>query len=234
MPVTFLLAEPVSMTQGLLMAGVFLIVLFALIGLGSYFFLRIYAGMINSRRDSWASAADDLDLKVDETKPYLIKEMSGVRDGREISVTHYAVQTGEYTSDSYAAVELPITAPFIFSFELAKPEFAYQKVAEATGLFDDQTGHESFDKAFRIQCSDMPSLLELLNVEIPDGQSPTLLTDLMLARKRYHRVKISDTKVCLGVRADLGDSDPIEETIDKATYLVGRFEAAAGKFAQNK
>ena len=54
--------------------------------------------------------------------------------------------------------------------------------------------------------------------------------DLMAARKKYHRVKATDSLISLSsLTADLDDASPIEPTLKKAIYIAERFEAAAKK-----
>jgi hypothetical protein len=69
--------------------------------------------------------------------------------------------------------------------------------------------------------------MELLNVEMSDGDHTTLVGELMAARKKYHRVKVTDSSICLGVMAELGNSTEIEAAIASATNIAERFEFAA-------
>ena len=64
------------------------------------------------------------------------------------------------------------------------------------------------------------------------GESPTVLTDLLLAAKRFNRVKATDRSITLGVRCDFGQSDIIESTIKKAAYLASRIEDASKNTSQ--
>lgn len=210
----------------MLRLGVLVLVIFVLVGIGSYLAIRVIAHMFNSRRDSWVSGAEELGLSVDASAGGITKKMSGKRGDRDVTITHFAVQKSQYSSDDYAAVEIAIRKAFPFSFMITKPELFYQRVANFF-TSDDEIGHEDFDKAFEIECSDTRSMMELLNIEMLDGENSTLIGDLMGARKKYYRVKVSDRSVCLGVRADLGDSTAIEPAIQRAIYLANRFEAAA-------
>jgi hypothetical protein len=229
-----LASEPLSLGQGMLLIGLVLIVILALVAGGAYVFVRVLASIINKRRDSWESAAAELKLTVDRSRNSLLKRLTGKRGDRDVMVEPFAVFTGDSedpSTDDYASVEVRFTQPLGFALEITKHEMLYQRVANFFASSDDKIGHEPFDKVFRIECSHMPSLLGLLNVEMLDGETPTLLTDLMMARKKYHRVKVTDKSVCLGVRADIGDSSPIEMTIAKAIYIAERFEAAARRLA---
>ena len=178
--------------------------------------------------------ADDLRLTVSRSGHPLYKKLTGKRGDRDVTVEPFGVFTGDSenpSTDDYASVEVRFAQPLGFALEITKHEMLYQRVANFFASSDDKIGHEPFDKVFKIECSHMPSLLELLNVEMLDGETPTLLTDLMTARKKYHRVKVTDNSVCLGVRADIGDSSPIEPAITKAIYLAERFETATRKLA---
>lgn len=225
MPAVFFDSE---IGKGILMFVGILLVTIGGVAVGGYVLVRLIAAVFNNRRDKWEGAGSELGLAPDGSSGGVVKRLTGARDGRGVTVEFYAVQTGETSTDDYAAVEVPIKASFAFSFEIKRPEMFYQKVA---GFFskDDRIGHEPFDDAFDIESSDRISLIELLNIEMLDGENSNLIGDLMAARKKYHRVKVTDTAICLGVRADIGDSGPIEPTIKKAIYIAERFEKAAGK-----
>jgi hypothetical protein len=202
------------------------IILFAVMGAGSYILIRFIAHYLNSRRDSWAHTASSLGLTPDQSKGVMLKTLTGKRGEHIVTVEPFAVQTGKYTSDAYAAVEVQFRDPLDFSLKISKPEMLYQKVASFFDTNETEIGFDVFDKAFDIQCSHSETLKKLLHLEMLNGQSPTLLTDLMLANKRYHRVIVTDRAVCLGVRADPEDAVAVEATIVKAIYLADRIAEA--------
>lgn len=220
---TILLAsEPMSMTLGILLTIAIVLLTLVLVGVGAYFGLRIIASVLNSRRDTWESIAGRLGMTVDRNAASLRKPMSGIRGDYTVTVSYFAVQRSENSYDDYAAVEVPMTQPIDFTLRIEKTELFYQKVAD---FFSDtvETGHDAFDKVFRTESSKSTVLNQLLNVEMLDGESPTLLTDLMHAQKRYYRVIITDKSVTLGVRTDVGETEPIEKMITKVIYLIDRF-----------
>lgn len=220
------------MGQGMVLVVVVVTAMFVAIVVGAYFLVRILANKFNTQRDSWAMEADELKLNVERSANPFDKKMAGTRDGRKVSVEFYKMPTDDEGSfDEYAAVEVQITKPLAFSFEISKPEMLSQRAAMFFGN-DNETGHEFFDKAFHVTCSDIDSLTAVLNVEMLDGENSTFLTDLMSARKKYHRVGITDQLVRLGVRATIGDSQAVEATIKKAIYLSERFEAAYDRYAK--
>lgn len=224
-------SEAMPTEQLVVILVIFTVILFVFMGVGAYIYIRVLAAIVNKRRDTWESSAAALGLTVDRSQAAITKTMTGMRGARNVTVTHFGINTSRNSADSYAAVEVPVDATFDFSFKISRVEMFIQQV---TNFFDsdDKTGHEPFDKAFDIRCSHLPSLLELLNIEVPGGESPTLLTDLMHAQKRFQRVIVTDRSVTLGARAELDDSATIGETIEKVIYLVERIEAAAGRRRQ--
>jgi hypothetical protein len=213
-----------------LLIGGMLIVTVVVIGGGGYLFVRILASTLNSRRDSWEGSAHDLGFVVDRSAAAVYKPFSGERAGRKVTVSHFAVPRGEHSADDYAAVEVSILPSLTFSFKIEKPEML-QIIAGLLGTDGPETGHDIFDKVFRVSSLNMPSLNAMLNVEMLDGQSPTLLTDLLLATKRFYRVKVNERSVTIGVKADFSRSDLIAPAIDRAVYLAERVEEASRKIS---
>ena len=227
--ILLLKSEPRSFGEGMVMLAVMVVVIIAGTAIGGYIFVRVLAGIINQRRDSWELSARELGMSIDHASGGLNKDMIGTREGRAVRITRYSVPRGEHSAYHYAAVEVSIILPIGFSFEIKRPEMFYQHVAS---FFTEDTtvGHEPFDKAFTIETSDTPSLMELLNVEMLDGENSNLIGDLMSARKKYHRVKATDNLISLSrLMADLTDASPIEPTLQKAISIAKRFEQAAGK-----
>lgn len=198
---------------------------------GGYIFIRILARMINKRRDSWELSARELGMSVDHAPGKFNKDIIGTRDGRSIRISRYSIPKSRYTADTYAAVEVSMQLPLNLTFEIKRHEMLYQKVASFfTG--DEAVGHEPFDKAFDVEMSDTPSLMELLNVEMLDGENSNLIGDLMAARKKYHRVRATETSITLSsLTENLDDASPIEPTLKKAITIAERFEKAAATMA---
>ncbi len=197
--------------------------------IGGYIFVRVLAGIVNKRRDSWELAARELGMSIDHPSGGLNKDMIGTRDGRSVRITRYSVPKGKSSAYHFAAIEVSMQLPIAISFEIKRPEMFYQHVAS---YFSEDTtiGHEPFDKAFTIETSDTPSLMELLNVEMLDGENSNLIGDLMTARKKYHRVNATDSVISLSsLMSDLTDASPIEPTLQKAINIAERFEKAVGK-----
>lgn len=221
--------EPMSFGEGMVMMAVMMVLIIVGTAVGGYIFVRVLAKMINQRRDSWELAAAELGMSIDHASGGLNKDMIGTRDGRSVRITRYSVSRGEYSADHFAAVEVAINAPFDFSFEIKRPEMLYQHVASF--FSEDATiGHEPFDKAFTIETSDTPSLMNLLNVEMLAGENSNLIGDLMAARKRYHRVDATDRMISLSsMTTAIEDAGPIEPTLQRAIQIAKRFEQAAGQ-----
>lgn len=222
-------SEPMSLGSGMALMVAVLVGTLVVLGIGGYILVRVLAGIINQRRDSWELSARELGMSIDHAPGGLNKDMIGTRDGRSVRVTRYSVPKGEHSADHYVAVEVSMQLPLAFSFEIKRPEMFYQHVAS---FFSEDTaiGHEPFDKAFTIETSDTPSLMELLNVEMLDGENSNLLGDLMAARKKYHRVKATTSSLSLSsLMADLTDESPIEPALQRAILIAERFEKAAGK-----
>ena len=227
--ILLLKSEPLSLGEGIALTFAILLGTTAVLGIGGYIFLRVLAGMINQRRDRWELAAAELGMSVDHVTGGLNKDMIGTREGRSVRITRYSVPKSKYSAYTYAAVEVSMQMPIAFSFEIKRPEIFYQQVVSF--FSEDATiGHEPFDKAFTVETSNTPSLMELLDVEMLDGENSNLIGDLMAARKKYHRVKATDSLISLSsLTADLDDASPIEPTLKKAIYIAERFEAAAKK-----
>lgn len=223
----YLKSESVPFSTAVIYMAIFTIVTFAVIGVGAYVFIRVLAGVINNRRDAWQTVADDLGFAVDQASGALNKNIVGTRDGRSVKVTKFSVQKSENSYDEYAAVEIKYNAGLLFSFKIERIEMFYQKIRDF--FAEGETGHEVFDKAFRIETSSTTDLMELLNIEMLDGETPTLLNDLMAAQKTFHRVIVTDTSVCLGVKIMPVDSAPIERAVGRVGYLIKRIEQASNR-----
>lgn len=222
-------SEPMSLGAGMALMVAVLVGTLVVLGIGGYILVRVLAGIINQRRDSWELSARELGMSIDHASGGLNKDMIGTRDGRSVRVTRYSVPKGEHSADHYVAVEVSMQLPLAFSFEIKRPEMFCQQVAS---FFSDDVdiGHEPFDKAFSVETSDTPSLMELLNVEMLDGENSNLIGDLMAARKKYHRVKATTSSLSLSsLMADLTDASPIEPALQRAILIAERFEKAAGK-----
>ncbi len=193
---------------------------------GAYVFIRILASVINSRRDNWESAGASIGLSVDPTSLPIQKDLLGELEGRKFRVSRYTVPRGESSYDDHVAVEFPIDTLLPFSFRVERTELLYQKV---TNMFsNDDIGHKAFDKVFRVKASNMVQLGEFLNIEVPDGETPTILNDLMIAQKSHFRVIATEGSICLGRKSEhRGDAETIQLTMKRAAYLAARFEHAA-------
>ncbi len=223
---SLLKSESLSFGEGMFRLAIMTIILFALLGIGAYIFVRVLAKVVNQRRDSWELIGTELGLATDHNSGPINKDLIGSIEGRDVRISRFAVQTGEYSADHYASVEVKHSASFPFSFKIERIEMLYQKVASffAEG---DEIGHSAFDKVFRSESSNTTSLLQLLNVEIPGGETATLLNDLMITQKSSHRIIVTDRSVTVSVRFETNDADLIRKCFAKAKYLASRVEAAA-------
>ena len=220
----YLKSEAVPFGTAMIYIVLFMIVTFAVLGVGAYLFIRFLAGALNSRRDAWQGVAVDLGLSIDQASGAINKDIVGTRDGRAVKVSRFSVQKGETSYDEYAAVEIKYNSGISSSFNIERNEMFYQKVRDF--FAEGETGHEVFDKAFSTESSNTVELMELLNVEMADGETPTLLNDLMSAQRSFHRVIVTDNSVCLGVKIEPVDSAPIERAIGRVVYLIKRIETA--------
>lgn len=234
MDLLILIAEPVPFWKAMLYMGLGTLLIVIMMAAGSYLFIRVIASHLNSRRDSWTATSTSLGLSPDQSRGVMLKTLTGNRGKHVVTVEPFAVPTGRYSSDAYAAVEVKFETPLDFSVQISKPEMLYQKVAGFFNSNESEIGFDIFDKAFHVECSHLPSLQQLLNTEMLDGHSSTLLTDLMLANKKYYRVKMTDRSICLGVRAELTDTEIIEATIEKAIYLADRVAEARRRVKQEQ
>ena len=218
-------AEPMSFWKGMLMIALIMVGTLIMVGIGAYVAVRLIAVVWNARRDQWEGPAAELGLTVDRSAAALQKPFIGERAGRPVKVEFFSIPKSRYSVTPCVSAEVSFEKPLGFSLEMTRPELLYQKAAN---LVDSsrETGHELLDNAFRIRCSHIPSLMNLLNLEMMDGQNTTLLNDLLMAAKRYHRVRLTDKSVTLGLKAEPGTAGPINGAIEQAVYLVKRFEAA--------
>lgn len=228
MSLTLLLlkSEPLSMRQGMLLMIVVMIIVFAGLGVGAYFFIRILASIVNRRRDEWEMIGTELGLTPDHKSGPINKDLVGTIDGLDVVVSRFAVPRGEYSADQYASVQVMHGVSFPFSFKVERIEMLYQKVASFFAE-NDEIGHDAFDKVFRSESSNTISLLQLLNTEIPGGETATLLNDLMITQKSVHRIIVTDSSVTISVRFETNDTDLIRKCFAKAKYLAERLTAAA-------
>ena len=233
---SYLFAESVPLWKGILIMVALLIGVLIVGGVGAYVLLRIFASLYNSRQSGWESSAAPLGLSVDRNVLGMSKPLVGERDGVPVKVTYYTINPratagGAYNADDCAQVEVPLKTPIPFSFEISRKEAFYQKVASKMFDYGELTGHEPFDDVFKTESSDMSSIQSLLNVEMLDAESSTLLTDLMNAAQKYQRVILTDRAVTLGIKAEFGQSELIAPVIDRAIYLASRVERASQQLA---
>lgn len=232
MSLLFFYAESAPFWQGMATIAVMFIVSFVLIVIGGYVFVRIIAHVLNTYQNNWENSAKPLGLSVDKKAGGPYKPLVGERNGARISITHFSINprttsVGVVSVDHCALVEVMLTPPLDFSFRTYRREtFLEESVAQMVDE-SDQVGHEFFDHVFKTGCSDLGSLRSLLNVQIMDAESSTILTDLVLAAKKYVRVVLTDRSLSLGIEAEFGDSELIEPVIAKAIYLASRVQRAA-------
>ena len=229
-------AEPMSLWQGMLLTIVFSIGALTLAGVGAYVFVRIMARVLNSYQASWESSAIPLGLTVDPTGGGIYKPLVGERNGSRVSVTHFSINprtssAGVMSVDHCAQAEVFLRQPLGFSLKLSRRETLFEKAIAHLVDESDDAGHELFDQIFKIECSDLSELRSLLATEFTDPGSPTLLTDLLLAAKKYHRVVLTDRSISLGAEAYFGEAELIEPVVASAVYLAGRVEAAAARLS---
>ncbi len=221
--------EAIPLWQGMLWMIVAMIVLFAAIGVGAYFFIKALAKIVNQRRDEWDETAKQLGLAVDHASGVINKDMTGTVNGHNVRVTKYSVQKGEYSADHYAAVTIDFDAGLPFSFNFKKHETIWGKIGDLISATEGNFA--GLESDFDVEVSDAEDTMRLLNVEIPNGNAPTLLGEISLLRRAHHRVIVSDTSVTLSAKIELGESSAVGPTIDNCFYFVERIKAAAKAIA---
>lgn len=227
--ILLLKSEPLPLWQGMLLMVVIMIVTFAAIGVGAYFFIKALAKVVNQRRDEWDETAKQLGLSVDHASGVINKDMTGTINGHNVRVTKFSVQTGEYSADHYAAVTIEYNAGLPFSFTIKKHETIWNKLGDL--LSADNSNFAGLESDFDVEVSDAEDTMRLFNVEIPNGNAPTLLGEISLLRLAHHRVILSDTAVTLSAKIELGESSAVGPTIDKCFHVVERIKAAAKAIA---
>ena len=233
MRIVLAFAESMSLGQGILLTVVASLAMFALLGVGAYIFVRIIARVLNSYQSSWESSAIPLGLTVDKKGGGIYKPLVGEREGSRVSVTHFSINPrtsgGVLQVDHCAQAEVMLRKPLGFSLKLSRRETLLEKAFAHLVDESDQAGHQLFDQIFKIECSDLIALRSLLAVEFTDAGSPTLLTDLLGAAKKYHRVVLTDQSVSLGAEAYFGEAELIEPVIASAVHLARRVDEAAAR-----
>lgn len=217
------------MWQGMLMMVVVFIVTFAALGIGAYFFIKVLANVVNQRRDEWDETAKQLGLTVDHSSGVINKDMVGTINGQSVKVTKYSVSTGENSADHYAAVTISFDAGLPFSFTIKKHETIWGKISDLISATEGNFA--GLESDFDVEISDAHEVMRLLNVEIPNGNAPTLLGEISLLRREHHRVILSDTSVTLSGKIELGESSKVGPTIERCFYVVERIKAAAKAIA---
>ena len=236
MSVFLVYAEPMSLWQGMLLTIGISIAALAMVGVAGYFFVRIMARVLNSYQASWESSAIPLGLTVDEKAGGIYKPLVGERDGSRISVTHFSINprtssAGVISVDHCAQAEVFLRKPLGFSLNVSRRETLLEKAIAHLVDESDEAGHELFDQIFKIESSDSGALRSLLAAEFTDPGSPTLLNDLLLAAKKYHRVVLTEQSLALGAEAYFGEAALIESMIAKAVGIARRIDEAAARLA---
>ena len=227
-------AEPMSLWQGMLLTIGIMVGAFAMVGVAGYVFVRIIARVLNSYQASWESSAIPLGLTVDPKGGGIYRPLVGERNGSRISVTHFSINprtssAGVMSVDHCAQAEVFLRQPLRFSLNLSRRETLFQKAIAHLVDESDDAGHELLDEIFKIECSDLIALRSLLATQFADSGSPTLVTDLLLAAKKYHRVVLTDQSISLGAEAYFGEAELIEPVIASAVYLAGRVDEATSR-----
>ncbi|HMT08709.1 MAG TPA: hypothetical protein PKA82_11950 [Pyrinomonadaceae bacterium] len=215
--------------QGMLLMIVLMIIIFAGLGVGAYFFIKFLAKVVNQRRDEWDETAKQLGLTVDQASGVINKDMSGTINGHCVRVTKFSVAKGEYSADHYAAVTIDFDAGLPFSFSIKKHETIWGKIGDLISATEEKFA--GLESDFDLEISDTNETMRLLNVEIPNGNAPTLLGEISMLRREHHRVILTDTSVTLSGKIELGDSSAVSPTIDRCFYVVETIKAAAKAIA---
>lgn len=198
----------------------------ALVVVGGYYLLRQFAGMLNNRQAAWESIAEKIGAKVDRNTAGIYKPLMGERNGTNFVVTFYSVPSGKHSNDDHVQVESKFSSPLPFTFEINKPEHAFKKAAIFIERHLANDGAKTFESEFDVVSSNRASLAKLLNAYISDGETTSLMVDLLGAGNKVTRLQLNQESVAVGLKAEFGDAEAVGDAVDTALYLVERIDRA--------
>ncbi len=223
-----MLSEPISGWNAVIYLILVILVMAIGLAVGAFIFVRVLAWIINQKRDEWIAAADQLGLTV-EKHGGLKKNMTGMYRGYPVTVSSFSIvkHTGHYYStDECALAEIIYDAKLPFSFKIERHENLWNKLTNQ--MFGDG-GLAGLEGDFDLHISDTDGVLRLFNLEMLDGEQPTLIGDINFALNKFHRIIISAQSICLGLRTRDDIPGKIKFALDRSIYLAERIKSGAKK-----
>lgn len=209
----------------LLMGGT-LLVTAVVVGVGGYFALRIFASVVNSRRDTWELTASEVGLKLDRTSMQIVKPLEGISRSHKVKVISFGVPRGKSSYDNHVSCEAFLQTPISFPFAIKSRAGFIQQLASVFVGYDMEIGVPSFDDAYHVESAAPDVLRKILLFEPENGLRPSVLTDIFLIQKRSISIEVSDISVKVTIEANVEESGRIKTALNDAITLTERFQAA--------
>jgi hypothetical protein len=193
------------------------------------FIFTLYFKKLKNNRNSWEDTADHLGLELQESSNPLFKPMEGIYKDYRVRISNQRIPTGESDYDSFTICEVYLPTKLDFIFQVLSAYSFIQTLASKIGMGDFEIGIPGFDKSFRIGCSDNDKISDLLCVDLENGRTQNLLTELLLIKKSFPEVKITHELAYLKEKGELINVMEIESLIDSTIYLAQRIDSARKK-----
>jgi hypothetical protein len=221
-----LLAEPISLTRFFVIMFLVLIVSGVLWVPAAYFLLKYFAKTLNFRRDSWAETARELGLEIQMNNGLRIKPLKGTYLGCRVQISHEHVPKGKASYDSYTVCEAYLPAAINFPFEIKSENVIYQVLASPFRNKEVKVDIPGFDNSFFVDCDEEDTMRRLLGADLPGGRTPNLIADLLLIKKSFYQLRITDELVYLKNEGEFLEAADIKPMLNSALYLVKRIHSA--------
>lgn len=143
--------------------------------------------------------------------------MSFLASGRgEAVISH--ITSHNFT---YCAVRFPGQLSLRLSLRSPKALFS--------GSGHSAIGVVELDALFDAVCDDVPLLRATVLSDLPSSSSRNLADDLVLARREFPAVAVSDSEVRVETTGHIADEAVMRRMLESCSYLAGRFQQAIGK-----
>ncbi len=202
----------------------FVIFIAILIYIFSFYFKKLRAN-----RDTWEDSAKRFGFELQESSNPIFKPMEGIYKDYRVRISNQRIPRGEASYDSFTICEVYLPTKLDFLFQVSSADSFVQTIASKMGMGDFEIGIEGFDKSFKIGCSDNDKMSNLLGVDLENGRTPNLLTELLLIKKSFAEVKITHELAYLKEEGELLGVSEIESLIDSTVYLAQRVDSARKK-----
>lgn len=194
------------------------------------YIVYLFAKAMRYERDTWENLAKELGLKINEKGGgFLFKPMVGNYKNCQVEILVKGEASSNVRTEHYTVCNAYLPTKMDFLFEVRSESNLAQTFASALGKGDFKIGIPGFDKSFFIDCYYEEKMSNLLGVDLENGRTPNLITDLLLVRKSYNNVKIDDELVCITVYDKIIESSEIKPVLNEAVYLAERVEKARRK-----